>query len=214
MKLVVDNEKLRIQRLVLGAWSTNAYIIVCKKTGSSAVVDVPSEAGTIVKHLQGTSLRYVLLTHNHLDHIDGLKDLREWSAVPLAIHIPDNKVGLPFPPEIIIKSDSNFKLGELKVKALHTPGHTPGSTCYLVDTHLLAGDTIFPGGPGKTSTPDDFRRIVRSITAKIFTLPDETIIYPGHGEPTILKKEKDEFVTFMRHSHSDELCGDVLWLTS
>jgi len=79
---------------------------------------------------------------------------------------------------------------------------------------LISGDTIFPGGPGKTRSSADFGQIVKSITAKILVLPDDTQIYPGHGDSTIFKKEKDEFVVFSSRPHDPHLCGHVLWLSS
>jgi glyoxylase-like metal-dependent hydrolase (beta-lactamase superfamily II) len=78
----------------------------------------------------------------------------------------------------------------------------------------MSGDTIFTAGPGKTRAPADFQQVVKSITEKIFVLPDDTQIYPGHGDSTVLKKEKDEFTVFSSHPHNSELCGDVLWLSS
>jgi len=95
---------------------------------------------------------------------------------------------------------------------LHTPGHTPGSLCFRVGRYLISGDTIFPGGPGRTSSPDDFKQIVKSITEKIFVLPDDTQIYPGHGNSTVLKNEKEEFAVFTSRPHEPNLCGEVLWL--
>jgi glyoxylase-like metal-dependent hydrolase (beta-lactamase superfamily II) len=79
---------------------------------------------------------------------------------------------------------------------------------------LISGDTIFTAGPGKTRSPAAFEQIVESITEKIFVLPDDTQIYPGHGDATVLKKEKDEFAVFSSRSHNPDLCGDVLWLSS
>lgn len=105
-------------------------------------------------------------------------------------------------------------VGRLKLKVLHTPGHTPGSVCFLLGKYLISGDTIFPGGPGKTTTPADFEQIVKSIETKIFVLPDDTEVYPGHGDSTVLGKEKKEFAIFASRPHTPGLCGDVLWLSS
>jgi glyoxylase-like metal-dependent hydrolase (beta-lactamase superfamily II) len=86
--------------------------------------------------------------------------------------------------------------------------------CFKVGRYLLAGDTIFPGGPGKTRSPADLKQIIKTITEKIFVLPDDTLVYPGHGESTILKKEKLEFAVFQSRPHDPNLCGDVVWLSS
>jgi glyoxylase-like metal-dependent hydrolase (beta-lactamase superfamily II) len=102
----------------------------------------------------------------------------------------------------------------MSLKVLHTPGHTPGSLCFWVGKYLISGDTIFPGGPGQTKSPTDLKRIIESITRKIFVLPDDTAIYPGHGDSTLLRKEKEEFAIFSSRPHNPNLCGDVLWLSS
>jgi glyoxylase-like metal-dependent hydrolase (beta-lactamase superfamily II) len=84
----------------------------------------------------------------------------------------------------------------------------------LTGSFLISGDTIFPGGPGKTWSPGDFKKIVESLTGNIFTLPDETQVYPGHGDSTIVKKEKQKFEAFSSKPHDPNLCGDVVWLSS
>jgi glyoxylase-like metal-dependent hydrolase (beta-lactamase superfamily II) len=105
-------------------------------------------------------------------------------------------------------------VGKIKLQVLHTPGHTPGSVCFKVSKYLISGDTIFPGGPGKSGSPDNLKQIIKSITDKIMVLPDDTAIYPGHGEATTLNKEKQEFAVFSSRPHDPNLCGDVLWLSS
>ena len=117
-------------------------------------------------------------------------------------------------PELLLSDGDTISFGNLKLEVLHTPGHTPGSLCFKVGRYLISGDTIFPGGPGKTRSPDNLREIIKSITEKIFVLPEDTPIYPGHGGSTVLKKEKDEFAVFSSRSHNPDLCGDVLWLSA
>jgi len=212
MDVIIDNRDIRIERLELGSWATNAYTVVCPRTGKSALIDVPAGATTIVKNLKGTDLQIMLLTHNHIDHIGGLKATRNRVFAPLAVHTADNQKWLPFLPEILLKDGDVIQVGDVTIEAIHTPGHTPGSMCFKVGGVLLAGDTIFPGGPGRTVSPDDFRQIVKSITEKIQVLPDETKVYPGHGDSTILKKEKEELAIFSSRLHDSSLCGDVTWL--
>ena len=108
---------------------------------------------------------------------------------------------------------TRVSLGNLKFEVLYTPGHTQGSLCFRAGRYLISGDTIFPGGPGKTRSPAAFKQIIESITGKILVLPDDTQIYPGHGDSTVLKKEKDEFTIFSSRPHNPDLCGDVLWLS-
>ena len=153
------------------------------------------------------------MTHNHMDHVEALAELKSALNVPLAAHA-DDAAGLPVKPEQLLKDGDTISFGEIQLNVLHTPGHTPGSLCFLTGQYLISGDTIFPGGPGKTWSPADFKKIVASLTAKIFTLADDTEVYPGHGDGTIVKKERQAFETFSSKSLDPNLCGDVVWLSS
>ena len=176
-------------------------------------MDAPAEASEILKALKGTNPRYMLITHSHMDHIGALSELKSKLRIPVGAH-PFDVRGLPLRPEILLEDGGKVSYGNISLKVLHTPGHTPGSLCFLVGKHLISGDTIFPGGPGKTKSPADLKRIIESITSKIFVLPDDTAIYPGHGNSTLLGKEKEEFATFSSRPHDPYLFGDVLWLSS
>jgi hydroxyacylglutathione hydrolase len=211
MTMIVEDNTIRLEKLELGPFGTNAYIIGCPKTQESALVDAPADADVIIGKLKNTTVKYILLTHNHIDHIGALGRLRAELRVPLAAHAADTSNITPA-PEILLNDGEVIRLGELKLTVLHTPGHTPGSLCFRVGPYLISGDTIFPGGPGKTSSPDDFRQIIKSITEKLFVLADDTQICPGHGDSTVLGKEKDEFAVFVSRPHALDLHGDVLWL--
>lgn len=213
MTIIAKDDEVQIEKLQLGPYGTNAYIVICRKTGDSLVVDAPAEADTVIDHLQGSSPRYILLTHNHMDHVGALDELRSRLGVPLAAHTAD-AVKLTSPPEMLVKDGDAISLGRLTVGVMHTPGHTPGSLCFKVGRYLLSGDTLFPGGPGKTGSPEAFKQIMKSITEKILVLPDDTPIHAGHGDSTVLKKEKDEIAVFSARPHNPGLCGDVLWLSS
>jgi hydroxyacylglutathione hydrolase len=211
MTIIVEDSAIRLERLELGPFGTNAYIVGCPATQESLLVDAPAEPRVIIDKLGSAALKYILLTHNHIDHIGALAELRAELEVPLAAHPADTSNITP-PPEILLNDGDVIRLGELEFTVLHTPGHTPGSLCFKVGPCLISGDTIFPGGPGKTGSPDDFRQIIKSITEKIFMLPDDTQIYPGHGDSTVLKKEKDDLAVFASRPHARDLHGDVLWL--
>ena len=213
MVVVAKDEDIQIERLELGPFGTNAYIVVCLKTRDSVLVDTPAEASVIIDSLKGTNPKYILLTHNHMDHLGAFSEVRSGLNLPVAAHALDAGA-LPSPPERLLSDGDTVTVGKLTLLVLHTPGHTPGSLCFRTGRHLISGDTIFPGGPGKSGSPAAFREIVKSITEKIFVLPDDTQLYPGHGGGTVLEKETAEFAMFSAHPHDPGLCGDVLWLSS
>jgi hydroxyacylglutathione hydrolase len=213
MTVIASEDNIRIETMQLGPWGTNTYIVVCGQTGDSLVVDAPASANKIIASLKDTSPRYILLTHDHSDHTGALDKLRLLLKVPLAAHASDSR-SLRTPPEIFLNDGDVMTLGKMEIQVLHTPGHTPGGLCFKIVNYLFAGDTIFPGGPGMTPSADSFRQIVDSITNKVFKLPDDTVICPGHGDVTTVKKAKEEYAVFASRPHSPNLCGDVLWLSS
>jgi len=213
MTIIVNDTVVRVERLTLGPYETNAYIVVGKKTGESLVIDAPAGASEIIASLRGTQPIYILLTHDHYDHTGVMNSLRARLKVPLATH-EASSWQLKTPPEIFLKDGDSLKLGKLKMEVLHTPGHTPGSLCFKVGKYLFAGDTIFPGGPGASHSPDEFREIITSITNKILILPGNTMILPGHGQGTTVRKAREEYAIFASRPHSPDLYGDVLWTST
>ena len=207
---VVKDDSIRIEKLELGPFGTNAYFLICRHTGASVLVDAPGDAGKILTQLKGTDPEYILMTHNHMDHTGALAEVKSALNIPIAAHC-DDAGGLPLNPDMLINDGDVISCGDIHLTVLHTPGHTPGSLCFLTGNYLIAGDTIFPDGPGNTGSPTDFTRIVDSLASKIFVLPEDTRIYPGHGNSTILKKEKQAFEAFSARDHDPNLCGDVLW---
>ncbi len=213
MEIVVKNQSIQIEKMELGPFGTNTYILICRKTGDSIIIDAPGEAGKIMERLKETNPKYLLMTHNHMDHTGALSELKSALNVPVAAHEAD-AAKLPTTPDVLLKDEDVVAFGEIQVKVLHTPGHTPGSLCFFTDIYLISGDTLFPGGPGKTWSPADFEKIIESITGKLFDLPDDTHVFPGHGDSTILKKEKLAFEEFSSGPHDPNLYGDVLWSSS
>jgi hydroxyacylglutathione hydrolase len=213
MATMVKNDSIQIDRYELGPFGTNSYIMTCLKTGDSAVVDAPGEAPKILDQLKHTHPKYILMTHSHMDHTGALAQLKSALNAPIAAHAADAG-RMPIAPDILLADGEAIAFGQVHLSAMHTPGHTPGSLCFYTEGYLISGDTLFPGGPGKTGSPADFRQIVESLQHKIFALPDDTQVFPGHGEPALLGKEKQAFEAFSARPHDPNLCGDVLWLKS
>ncbi len=213
MTTVVNDDRIRIEKLELGPFGTNAYILICPDTKDSVIVDAPGNAGKMLEVIRETQPRMILITHNHMDHTGALAELKSTLKIPVAVHAADADE-LPVAADQFLNDGDVVAFGNIQMSVMHTPGHTPGSICLLTDNYLIAGDTIFPDGPGRTASPDDFKMIVNSLTAKIFALPDDVQIFSGHGHSTVLKKEREAFETFAARSHRPDLCGDVLWASS
>ncbi|MFC1892646.1 MBL fold metallo-hydrolase [Chloroflexota bacterium] len=205
--------EIRIKKLETAPFGTNCYIIVCSQSDEGVIVDTPGEAARILAQAEGIRVRRIIITHTHFDHLGAFQEVRDQLKAPVAIH--SFEAGqLPSPPDIALEEGDVIEFGTVSLRVLHTPGHTPGSLCLLTGKHLFSGDTLFPGGPGKTGSPAAFEQMVNSITQKLFSLPDETVVYPGHGEDTVLAREKQEYTVFASRPRTPGLSGDVLWLSS
>lgn len=204
---------VKIHKIECGPYSNNAYLVICPKTRESIIIDTPAEPEKVLAEAKSTKVKAILITHNHSDHLAGFKEIRAATRAPVGIHREDAHA-LPSFPEVYLDDGDEIKAGTVTLKVMHTPGHTPGSVCLLTGIHLFTGDTLFPGGPGRSRTPENLQQMIRSITGKIYVLPDQTVVYPGHGADTDLQTSKEEYRIFSSRSHLPDLCGDVLWLSS
>lgn len=166
------------------------YILVDPVSRESVLFDAPTDAPRILKELEGTALQYILMTHSDRDHVEALEEVRRKTGAPVAVH-PLDAARLPLAPDIELRDGEIIRFGNVAVRALHTPGHSPGSMSFVTGDILIAGDTLFPGGPGGTNRPDgDFNLIIESIRQKLFALPDDTRVFPGHGKATTIGAER------------------------
>jgi glyoxylase-like metal-dependent hydrolase (beta-lactamase superfamily II) len=208
---VGETENMEIQRLETDPFGTNAYLLLCRKSKEAILVDAPGDADIILNHLNGFKVKMIIITHGHVDHTMALEEIKDALQAPLAAHINDSAM-LPIKPDLDLSDGDQLTCGEQKLTVMHTPGHTAGSISILVGAYLLAGDTIFPGGPGKTANSTDFKTILQAIQQKILSLPDETVILSGHGEPTKIGTERKLIDAFSARVTDDQLCGDVTWI--
>ena len=183
-----SDEQIIIERIKCGPYDNNAYILICKETNESIIIDTPMDPEKLITASLETTPKTILITHNHMDHIYGYSEVLNALKTDSGIGEYDANA-LPTEPDYKIIDGQVFSIGNLKIKAIHTPGHTAGSTCFLINKQLFTGDTLFPGGPGKTQTPENFRQIVQSITEKLFTLDDSIQFHPGHGEGSTLSNQ-------------------------
>lgn len=175
--------------------SNNCYLLRCTKTGEQLLVDAAAEPRVLLDLVGDGGLAAVVTTHQHWDHHRALADV-------VAVHAPRTAAGeadadgLPVPPDVLLRHGDTVRVGELALDVVGLRGHTPGSVALaLTDgagtVHLLTGDSLFPGGPGKTSSPEDFASLMDDLEQRVFAVyPDGTHVHPGHGDSTTLGQER------------------------
>ena len=179
-----------IRKLSLGSMDNNVYIVVDPETRRGVIVDASADAERIAEEARGVQIDYILITHGDHDHVDALDRLRRLVSARVGVHREDAD-GLTAPPDFELEDGQEIAFGNTTLRVLHTPGHTPGSLCYYTPGILIAGDTLFPGGPGNTyGDSERFRRIITAISEKLFVLPDDTQVLPGHGRSTTIGAEQ------------------------
>jgi hydroxyacylglutathione hydrolase len=199
-------ESLKIQQFTLGRLKTNSYVITDEKS-FCIIIDPGEDPYALTQYIGKRKVDYILLTHCHYDHIAGLNLLKNYTDASVIVHHseaewlldPDlnrsAKTDTPIIsewPNILLNGDELIQCGSLSIKAIHTPGHTPGSTCFLLNNnYLFTGDTLLAGIVGPTNLPYGDRKLLKeSIINRIYSLSGNIIIYPGHGETTSLEFER------------------------
>ena len=207
---VIHSDGLEIRKIRIGSFDNCCYVLVCPDTGESVIVDTPAEPEKILAEAEGTKVVGILMTHCHMDHILGHKVVKEATGAPVWVH-PSEADILPLAPEHEFQHEGQVTFGSITLRTIHVPGHTTGGTSLLWRDHLFSGDVLFPNGPGSTTSPENFQQLVEMLGQRIFTLPKDVKVNPGHGEDTVMGREKDQFADFSKRSHKPDLCGNVLW---
>jgi len=188
-----DDSQVEITRVVVGPLDNNVFVVRCPETGEAVLVDAADEPALLLDMSRRLGVRRVLTTHGHRDHIQAVPAMRA-AGYPVGVAAADAS-RLPA-SDFVLEHGSVLEVGRLRLEVIATPGHSPGSTCFRVEGSpvLLAGDTLFPGGPGKTrGNGGDFAAILRSIEERLLTLPDDTVVMPGHGADTTIGTERPHF---------------------
>ncbi len=199
---------IKIKQFIAGQLENNMYLVMDDMTKDAVLIDATALVPEIVNTIKefGASVKYILLTHGHFDHIMGLNTLKSTLKAEALICNDDlvisdnvneftNLLGLPqiTPPtyEKFVKDGDVINAGNMKIKVIQTPGHTQGGVCYLIDDNLFSGDTLFRGSVGRTDLfGGDFSKLSDSIKNKLFKLPDNIKVFPGHGLMTTIGYEK------------------------
>jgi glyoxylase-like metal-dependent hydrolase (beta-lactamase superfamily II) len=185
-----ETPTVRIEKLIVGPFENNVFVVRCKGTGEAVIIDAANEHELLVRVSKATGVRRVLTTHGHWDHIQAVEAVRD-AGIDVGI-APEDASMLPA-YDFVLPDDEVITLGDLRLRTVHNPGHTPGSTSFLLEGHpiVFSGDTLFPGGPGNTSLPGgDFEQIIDSIDRRLFTLPADMLVLPGHGLDTTIGAER------------------------
>jgi len=187
----------RIDKITVGPFENNVFILRSKATGDAVLVDAANEHELLVEVCKATGVRRVLTTHGHFDHIQAVTQVRD-AGIDVGIATEDAAMLPSY--DFVIPDDEVIEVGDLRLRSVHTPGHTPGSTCFVLEGHpiVFSGDTLFPGGPGTTKFEyGDFDQIIQSIDRRLYTLPGDHLVLPGHGLDTTIGTERphlDEWV--------------------
>ncbi len=182
--------QVEITKTVVGPYDNNVFVVRCRASGDALLIDAANEHEMLLDLCRSLGVRKVVETHGHWDHIQAVTQIRD-AGYSVAVTQADAAM-LPSYDEIL-EDDEVLTVGRLRLRTIATPGHTPGSICFHLEGSpvLFSGDTLFPGGPGATRFEgSSFPKIIESIDRRLFTLPPDTIVLPGHGTDTTIATER------------------------
>lgn len=187
---------LMISKVAVGPMNNNAYLLRCRQTGEQLLIDAANEAGTLLSLIGGDGIKSVVTTHQHEDHWQALSEVVQATGARTYVGRYDAE-GVPVATDVLVEDGDTIPVGSCELTARHLVGHTPGSIALVYDDphghpHVFTGDCLFPGGVGNTfGDAEKFVTLLDDVEAKLFTpLPDETWVYPGHGDDTTLGNER------------------------
>ena len=214
MPEVYADDEVTIELIpALGSVENNSYIVRPAGGGGVVVVDVPEGFEQVLEALGHgrDQVTHVVVTHSHRDHWGGYEVMREEIGAPVYAGAEETNLDEGRDVQPLAEGDE-VAVGTARIRVLHTPGHTPGSISLVVGGAVFTGDTLFPGGPGHSRSNEALQQEIASITSKLHTLPDETVVLPGHGDRTTIGESKAEYEVFASKEHPADLHGDVLWM--
>ena len=198
VELVGSDGRAEVYRFVVGPIENNVYVVRCKRTGEATLIDAANEHDRLLRVARRLGVTSVLETHGHWDHIGAVEQVRE---AGIDVWVRNEDAGMLPSYDHLLDDDAVHQVGDLRLRTLHTPGHTPGSICFALEesSMLFTGDTLFPGGLGNTNhDAQDFATIITSIDERIFgVFGDDVTIWPGHGGESTIGTERphlDEWV--------------------
>ena len=198
VELVWSDASAEVHRFVVGPVANNVYVVRCRRTGEATLVDAANEHDRLLRVATRLGVTSVLETHGHWDHIGAVEQVRD---AGIGVWVRSEDADLLPSYDHLLDDDAVHQVGGLRLRTLHTPGHTPGSICFALENTplLFTGDTLFPGGPGNTTFDGgNFATIISSIDQRIFKkFTDDTIIWPGHGASSTIGSERphlDEWI--------------------
>lgn len=203
--------QISVKTLAVGMFQSNCHILTCQHSGASVLVDPGAESERILDAVNPASVVAIVLTHAHIDHVGAVKAVKDATGAPIHLHQADLPLyqGVPLQAQmfgissmpmadvdVLFTEPHTISCGQFHIEALHTPGHSPGGCCYLVRDHepaplLFSGDTLFCGSIGRTDLMGgDYQQLIQAIRSRLFSLPETTRVFPGHGEASTVSREK------------------------
>jgi hydroxyacylglutathione hydrolase len=182
--------RLAIRKIHVGTKDTNCYVVACADTGEAVVIDPGDDPAKIVAQLDKLSVKWIVFTHAHPGHTGAKEAVKAATQAPTAMHLADATAQLKSADRYLGAGDA-LPFGNFELRVLFTPGHTPGGLCFIVGNHLFTGDTLLAGKVGRVDLPGSSpQQLLLSLHGQLLALPDNTVVYPGHGPNSTIGAER------------------------